>query len=116
VAEKGTYRWDVGTHIPLEQGIAEGDRLLIAIAARAEAASSADGAALVGFRIQNGDPPYAGFAENQFKVGPKWQLIRVRTVAAETIPEGKAQIALHFAEMPQTVDIGPVYVLKLDEE
>jgi hypothetical protein len=116
VAEKGTYRWDVGTHVPLEQGIAEGDRLLIAIAARAEAASSADGAALVGFRIQNGDPPYAGFAENQFKVGPKWQLIRVRTVAAETIPEGKAQIALHFAEMPQTVDIGPIYVLKLDEE
>jgi hypothetical protein len=116
VAEKGANRWDVGTHIPLEQGITEGDRLLIAIAAHVETTSSADGAALVGIRIQNSEPPYAGFADNQFKVGPKWQLIRMRTTAAETIPAGKATIALHFAEMPQTVDIGPIYVLKLDEE
>ena len=116
VAEKGANRWDIGTNIPLEQGITEGDRLLIAVAARAETASSSDGAALVGIRIQNSEPPYAGFADNQFKVGPKWQLIRMRTTALETIPAGKATIALHFAEMPQTVDIGPVYVLKLDEE
>ena len=116
VAEKGANRWDIGTNIPLEQAITEGDRLLIAIAARAETATSADGAAVVGIRVQNSEPPYSGFADNQFKVGPKWQLIRMRTTAAETIPAGKAQIALHFAEMPQTVDIGPIYVLKLEEE
>ena len=115
VAEKGANRWDVGTNIPLEQGITDGDRLLIAIAARAEATSAADGGAVVGIRIQSSEPPYSGFADNQFKVGPKWQLIRMRTIAAETIPAGKAQIALHFAEMPQTVDIGPIYVLKLEE-
>jgi hypothetical protein len=116
VLAKGANRWDIGTNIPLEQGITVGDRLLIAVAARAETTSAADGAALVGIRVQNSEPPYAGFADNQFKVGPKWQLIRMRTTAAETIPAGKAQIALHFAEMPQTVDIGPIYVLKLDEE
>lgn len=115
VAQKGASRSDVGTVIPLEEGIEPGDKLLIAIAARTESASSADGTAVVGFRVQNSDPPYDGFADNQFKVGPKWQLIRVRTTAGEAIPAGKATIALHFADAAQTVDIGPVYVLKLEE-
>jgi hypothetical protein len=115
VAEKGANRWDVGTGIPLEQGIEVGDKLLIAVAARTETASTDDGMAVVGIRVQSTEPPHAGFADNQFKVGPKWQLIRVRTTASEAIPAGKATIALHFAEAPQTVDIGPVYVLKLEE-
>lgn len=115
VTAKGANRWDVGTAIPIEEAIAPGDKLLIAIAARTEAASTADGAAVVGLRVQSSEPPHAGFADTQFKVGPKWQLIRVRTSASEAIPAGKAMIALHFAEATQTVDIGPVYVLKLEE-
>ena len=115
VAEKGANRWDVGTAVPIEEAVEPGDKLLIAIAARAEAASTDDGAALVGIRVQSSEPPHAGFADNQFKVGPKWQLIRMRTTASEAIPAGKATIALHFAEAPQTVDIGPVYVIKLED-
>ena len=115
VAQKGANPWDVGTGIPIDEAIEPGDKLLIAIAARAESASTDDGAALVGIRVQNTEPPYSGVADNQFKVGPKWQLIRVRTTASEAIPAGKATIALHFAEAPQTVDIGPVYVLKLED-
>lgn len=115
VQEKGANRWDVGTSIPLDEGIEAGDRLLIAIAARTETAATEDGNAIVGIRVQSSEPPHPGFADNLFKVGENWQLIRVRTTATETIPAGKATIALHFAEAPQVVDIGPVYVLKAEE-
>jgi hypothetical protein len=115
VAQKGANRWDVGTGIPLEEGIEVGDKLLIAIAARTESAATEDGNAVVGIRVQSSDPPHAGFADNLFKVGPNWQLVRLRTTATEAIPAGKATVALHFAEAPQAVDIGPVYVLKLEE-
>ena len=112
VTEKGANRWDVGTAIPISEAIAPGDKLLIAIAARTESAATADGKAVVGVRVQSNEPPHAGFADNLFKVGNAWQLIRINTTATEAIPAGKATVALHFAETPQVVDIGPVYVFK----
>ena len=114
VAAKGENCWDVATSIPLHEGIAVGDKLLIAIAARTESAATDDGKAIVGIRVQSSDPPYQGFADHLFKVGPKWQLIRIQTVATEAIADGKATVALHFAEAPQVVDIGPVYVFKTE--
>lgn len=115
VTAKGENRWDAGTTIPLEEAIAEGDRLLIAIAARTENAQTADGNAAVGIRVQSSEPPFDGFADNMFKVGPRWQLIQLRTTAPQGIPAGKATVTLHFAEAPQVVDIGPVYVFRLEE-
>jgi len=112
VAQKGANRWDVSTAIPLDEGIAVGDKLLIAIAARTQSASTEDGKAVVGVRLQSSSPPHEGFADNLFKVGENWQLIRVRTTATQAIPADQATVALHFAEAPQVVDIGPVYVFK----
>jgi hypothetical protein len=113
VTQKGQNRWDVGTSIPLREGIAAGDKLLIAIAAKTVSASTADGKALVGVRVQSSDPPHEGFADHLVAVGPNWQLLRLQTTATQAITEGKAQIALHFAEAPQVVDVGPVYVFKV---
>jgi len=114
VAQKGANRWDVGTSIPLGEGIAEGDKLVIAFAAKTVGASTPDGKALVGVRLQSSDPPYAGFADHLVAVAPKWQLIRIETTATQAIPAGKSALALQFAEAPQVVDIGPVYVFKTD--
>jgi hypothetical protein len=113
VTQKGQNRWDVGTAIPLREGVAVGDKLLIAVAAKTVSASTADGKALIGVRVQSSDPPHDGFADHLVAVGPNWQLIRLNTVATQAIAEGKAQIALHFAEAAQVVDIGPVYVFKV---
>ena len=112
VTQKGANRWDVAASIPLNQAIAEGDKLLIAVAAKTVSASTADGKALVGVRVQSSDPPYDGFADHLVAVGPNWQLIRLQTTAPQAIAEGKATVALQFAEAPQVVDIGPVYVFK----
>jgi hypothetical protein len=114
VAAKGQNRWDVGTSIPLTDAIAEGDKLVIAFAAKTVSASTADGKALVGVRVQSSDPPYDGFADHLVAVGPNWQLVRLNTTATKAIPAGKAAVALQFAEAAQVVDIGPVYVFKVD--
>jgi hypothetical protein len=108
----GANPWDLGATIPLSEGINEGDKLLIAVAARTESATTADGKAIVGLRIQDSRPPHEGFAQNKFTVGPNWQLIRIKTTATRSFPAGTAQLALHFANAAQAVDIGPVYVFK----
>jgi hypothetical protein len=114
VAAKGQNRWDVGTAIPVGEAIAEGDKLVIAFAAKTVSASTADGKALVGVRVQSSDPPYDGFADHLVAVGPKWQLVRLETTATKAFPAGKATVALQFAEAAQVVDIGPVYVFKVE--
>mgnify|MGYP003115899136 FL=1 len=100
--------------IPIEQDIAAGDKLLIAIAAKTVSAETPDGNGLVAMRIQDNAPPYDGFAENIFNIGQKWQLIRINTVAPRDIPAGTAQVALHFAAEVQSIDVGPVYVFKTE--
>jgi hypothetical protein len=114
VAAKGQNRWDVGTSIPIGEAIAEGDKLVIAFAAKTVSAGTPDGKALVGVRVQSSEPPYDGFADHLVAVGPNWQLVRLNTTATKAIPAGKATVALQFAEAPQVVDIGPVYVFKVE--
>jgi len=108
----GANPWDVGTAIPITQAIKAGDKLLIAVAARTESAATADGRARVGIRVQGSKPPYDGFADNSFSVGPAWQIIRLRTTATRDFAPGEATVALHFAGAVQAVDIGPVYVIR----
>lgn len=108
----GANPWDLGTSIPITEAIQPGDKLLIAIAARTESASTPDGKAKIGVRVQGNNPPYDGFAQNTFSVGPNWQLIRIKTTADRAFTPGTASLALHFAGAAQAVDIGPVYVIK----
>ncbi len=98
--------------IPISTALAEGDELLIAVAARTESAATDDGRAIVGIRVQDSASPDQFFANNRFKVGPNWQLVRIRTRATQAMAAGNAEVALHFASGEQQVDIGPVYVLK----
>lgn len=105
--------WTIQAHIPLTEAISEGDRVLVAVAAKTVSAQTDDGKALIGIRIQEGREPFGGFADNRFKVGPNWQLIQIQTTATMDLPEGGGQVALNFAGAAQVVDVGPVYVIKL---
>lgn len=108
----GANPWDVGVAIPVEGAIKAGDKLLIAVAARTESAATPDGKAKIGIRVQGANPPYDGFADNSFGVGPNWQLVRLKTTATRDFAPGDATLALHFAGAAQAVDVGPVYVIR----
>jgi len=113
VAEKGANAYDIHANVPLTEEIKAGDKLLIAVAAKTVSAQTEDGKALIGIRVQKNEPPYDGFAQNNFKVGPNWQLVRINTTATMDIPAGNGLVVLHMAGAAQEVDVGPVYVLKL---
>lgn len=108
----GANMWDIHANVPLTEAIKTGDKLLIAVAAKTVSAATDDGKALVGIRVQQNHEPHDGFADNRFTVGPNWQLIQIRTTAAMDLPAGTGLVTLHFAGAEQTVDLGPVYVLK----
>lgn len=111
----GANPWDISANVPLSGEIKTGDVLLIALAVKTVSAGTDDGKALVGIRVQdNSASDYAGFADNKFKAGANWQLIQLRTTATRDIAPGSAVVALHFAGAQQVVDVGPVYVLKVN--
>ncbi|MXO90306.1 hypothetical protein [Pontixanthobacter aquaemixtae] len=103
---------DLFAAIPLTGAIAEGDELLIAIAARSAADNGSAAPAQFAIRIEEAKPPYDGFSDNQIALNGKWRLIRVNTKAPRALAAGEGQLALHFGGALKTVDIGPVYILK----
>ena len=109
---KSANLWDISVIVPFPTAVTKGDVLLLAVAAKTVSTAAEDGKALVDIRVQENRSPYAGFGDNQFKVGPNWQLIQVRTAATQDIPAGQATVSLTFASGQQTVDLGPVYILK----
>ena len=112
----GDQPWAIQASVPLSEAVAAGDRLEIAIAAKTVSASTEDGNARVGIRVQQTGEPFEGFGDNTFAVGPNWQLVRIRTTATMDLEPGSSVVALHFAGAEQVVDIGPAYVVKLNEE
>ena len=104
----------IAARIPIHQRLEEGDELVVAIAARTESASDNDGRALLQVRIQDRRPPHESFAENAVGFGENWQLIRIRTKAPRVFFEGTAELLLTISEAGQVLDLGPVYVLKVE--
>ncbi len=111
---RGENDWDLVANIPIEQALSEGDKLLVAITARTVSAQTPDGKAYVALRLQDSAPPYEAFSQNAFKAGENWQLIRANATASRDFAAGTAQLSLHFAAEAQVVDIGPVYVFKVE--
>lgn len=106
--------WELAMSVPVDGPVKQGDRYLIAIAAKTVSSASPEGKARVGLRFQSMKPPYDGFADNAIMPGMNWQLLQLRTTASIDIPEGDAAFSLMFGGQIQVVDIGPVYVMKLD--
>lgn len=105
---------DLAATIPINQSIEEGDKLLIAIAAKTLNANAPEGKAVAASRIQGTSPPFESFAANRFRIGPKWQLIRIETRAPRAYGAGGAELELYFGGTEQEVDLGPVYLFKLE--
>ena len=116
VEDAGSNLTDLAATVPINQAINEGDNLVIAIAARTISANTEDGKAVAASRIQGTNPPFESFASNRFRVGPQWQLIRIQTRAPRAYDAGGAELELYFGGSEQQVDLGPVYVFKVEGE
>ena len=114
VGEEGTNLTDLAATVPINMTINEGDNLVIAIAARTISSTSEDGRAVAASRIQGTSPPFESFASNRFRIGDQWQLIKIETRAPRSYGAGSAELELYFGGTVQEVDLGPVYIFKVD--
>lgn len=103
---------DLFVSIPTNAEISEGDEIIVAVAAKTESSAHADAKSRIKLRLEEAQEPYEGFGDNTISVGPKWQLLRIQTKATKALAAGKGQLALHLANGTQTLDLGPVYVIR----
>lgn len=106
---------DLAATVPINRTIEEGDDLLIAIAAKTVSAATEDGRAVAASRIQGTSPPFESFASNRFRISDKWQLIKIETKAPRGYGAGGAELELYFGGNEQEVDLGPVYIFKIEK-
>ncbi len=114
VASDGSQLTDLSATIPINQAIAKDDDLEVVIVARTISTTAADGKGVAASRIQGTAPPFESFAANRFKIGSNWQLLRIKTKAPRAYTPGGSELQLYFAGSQQVIDLGPVYVFKLD--
>ncbi len=112
VASAGTNSWDAGANVPIKSAIAVGDRLVVAMLARAKTAVTPNGLGLVRLRVQSNQPPYDGFGGSDIRLTSNWRLIQWQVTSEMDLPAGKAEVAIHTGLAKQDVEIGPVYVIR----
>lgn len=112
VASAGSNSWDAGTNVPIAKPIKSGDRLIVAMLARAKSAATEDGLGLVQLRIQSNQAPYNGFGAGQIKLTSNWRLYQWQTTSEMDLPANGAEVAIHTGLAKQEVEIGPVYVIR----
>lgn len=108
----GENRWDLSTSVPFTTAVKEGDQMMVAVVARTVSAETDDGKGVIYARIQGSFPPYEGFGDKVFKIGDRWQMVKLPFTATRAFGTGDATVALHFAGAKQNVEVGPVYVFK----
>jgi hypothetical protein len=111
IAAKGANPFDIGTNLPLNDAVNEGDVLIIGVVARTIKSDTTDGSGLIGLRVQQDAAPYPGFGDHTIAFGPAWQLKRFMVKADRTIAKGHGALALHFAGARQVIQVGRAYVI-----
>lgn len=103
--------YDTGVAIPVRDAIHAGDGLIVALIVRGQP-QAADGKASLGIRMQKDAEGYPGFGDHDLPVAADWQMLQVPMQSDIDIPAGKGSVVLHLGGAAQTVDVGPVYVLR----
>ena len=105
--------YEAGVIVPIAEGVAEGDSLLVGILARTINADTPTGLGRIDLRVQQDGGTYPGFAEHTLAIGPTWKLIQLQTRSPMTIRKGQAVVALRIGGARQTLEINRVYVLRM---
>ena len=106
--------WDVGVNLPITDGVANGDVMLLAVWAKAvEARNEAQTAVLQPIRVQESGGDYTSAVEGAAYLSRDWELYYIPVKSSVDFRAGPAGITYHLGSTPQTVRIGPSYLLKM---
>lgn len=99
--------------VTVDDAIAAGDNITIAVAAKSVEVGEDGKGSTLGLRFI---APAAGelMSESSIQLGGNWQLVRLVTKAKRDLRPGEASVGLRIGGPEQAVDIGPVFVFKAD--
>ena len=111
VPRAGEHPWDIEAGIALPVPVKKGDVLLFAFWGRALSVPPETQTVHVNGRMQQTREPYTGIGDAALTVGTEWKLYYVSGTAPQDFAAGEAGAGLQLATGPQTVALGPLFVL-----
>lgn len=102
----------MGFTMPVIKPIKAGDRMVIAFWARAYKTEGGAPGKIARVRLEESTPPHRELFAQPVVVGPEWKMYQVSGIADQDYAPGRIGLAMHLAAAKQTLDIGPVFVLR----
>ncbi|MEG3175543.1 hypothetical protein U1872_04815 [Sphingomonas sp. RB3P16] len=100
----------VGAITPTLKPVKQGDRIVVALWARAQRTEAGVPGALCRVQLE-ATPVVRTIFEQSFDVTPEWQMFKLSGTADRAYPAGGLNAAVHLACAKQTIDLGPVFIL-----
>ena len=114
VKKKQKNGWDTQIALPITEEIKAGDKVRVIYFVRTvtppKDAEAADMALFLGRKVE----PYDSVIFHEFKPGTEWEQKVVEGVANADFPADSVKMEYHLGRAKQTVEIGPVYVSRID--
>jgi hypothetical protein len=110
---QGRQPYEITAEVPVNEAIADGEKLTVAFYARTAKADTTDGQGLLAVRIQQKVSPWTGFGDQRMNVGTEWKLYQLKFVSNRMITNGEAIVAFQIAGAKQLIEIGQTYVLRM---
>ncbi len=104
--------YDIGASNPVTGAIAKGDRIVVAFYARLLPAGPAGTLKLAGV-LQQATSPFAPVIAGSVEVDGTWKLVSFKGVAAADHPANSMNVALQLGGAPHSIDLGPMFVMKI---
>jgi hypothetical protein len=98
--------WEVAAIRPVDGAIAKGDHVVASVWVKSNVPAKAV------FRVETREGSRAGVGDRFIDIGTAWSQQTLDFVAADDFPAGTTQVALLLNSGKQTVDLGPISVVK----
>jgi len=108
--------WSVGLISSINQPVKKGDKLVVAVWARAEKLpEGATTAKISTIQVGLAKEPYTTVFKGEADIGSEWKMVHVVGVADRDYAVGDISVSLHLATGKQALDIGPILLLDLNK-
>ena len=109
-----TNPWDAAVNIPITEPVASGDRVQVYYWLRTSKPPKGSDTASVNVFLGRNEEPYDNIVATTLQPGSEWELKSVTGTAGADFPAGKLKLEFQIGSAKQTVELGPVYVSRLN--
>ncbi|HEY0012739.1 MAG TPA: hypothetical protein VGB79_07780 [Allosphingosinicella sp.] len=116
VSGRSEQAWSVSVAVPITRAVKAGDNLVLAFWARLERGDNGATSSVLPYNaVQMAGAPYTALFTGPATIGPEWRMHEIRGRANRDYAAGELNVSIHLATARHTVDIGPVFVLNMEQ-